>query len=191
MIKCISTKIVELWSRNRIIDVTDKESYGYGMELILSTLLNIMLMMILSFILIKHPIAFLPYMIVYIPLRLFAGGYHADRHWKCILYTQSTFVGWVMFINIMARYNAWYILVELMLAGLIIVVMAPVEASNKPLNEKERRKQKYITWFIQGVVLMAVLLFVLLGYLENTIVLCGIAANISVAFSLLLAKIRE
>lgn len=88
MIKKASTLIVEFWIKNAIIKTDDKESYCYGMELILSTLINVAFMVILSYYVIGYPIAFIPYIAVYTPLRLTAGGYHARSHLKCILYTQ-------------------------------------------------------------------------------------------------------
>ena len=92
MIKKASTLIVEFWIKNAIIKTDDKESYCYGMELILSTLINVAFMVILSYYVIGYPIAFIPYIAVYTPLRLTAGGYHARSHLKCILYTQITIV---------------------------------------------------------------------------------------------------
>jgi len=44
MIKKASTLIVEFWIKNAIIKTDDKESYCYGMELILSTLINVAFM---------------------------------------------------------------------------------------------------------------------------------------------------
>ena len=84
MIKKASTLIVEFWIKNAIIKTDDKESYCYGMELILSTLINVAFMVILSYYVIGYPIAFIPYIAVYTPLRLTAGGYHARSHLKCI-----------------------------------------------------------------------------------------------------------
>lgn len=75
MIKKASTLIVEFWIKNAIIKTDDKESYCYGMELILSTLINVAFMVILSYYVIGYPIAFIPYIAVYTPLRLTAGGY--------------------------------------------------------------------------------------------------------------------
>lgn len=74
MIKKASTLIVEFWIKNAIIKTDDKESYCYGMELILSTLINVAFMVILSYYVIGYPIAFIPYIAVYTPLRLTAGG---------------------------------------------------------------------------------------------------------------------
>lgn len=96
MIKKASTLIVEFWIKNAIIKTDDRESYCYGMELILSTLINVTFMVILSYYVIGYPIAFIPYIAVYTPLRMTAGGYHASSHLKCILYTQITFIVFVM-----------------------------------------------------------------------------------------------
>lgn len=55
MIKKASTLIVEFWIKNAIIKTDDKESYCYGMELILSTLINVAFMVILSYYVIGYP----------------------------------------------------------------------------------------------------------------------------------------
>ena len=62
-------------------------------------------MVILSYYVIGYPIAFIPYIAVYTPLRLTAGGYHARSHLKCILYTQITFIVFVMSALALAKKN--------------------------------------------------------------------------------------
>ena len=60
MIKNISVMCIDLWEKNGVIKEQDKESYQYGMELLLSTLINFMLMVMISICAIKMPMAFLP-----------------------------------------------------------------------------------------------------------------------------------
>ena len=185
MIKKASTLIVEFWIKNAIIKTDDKESYCYGMELILSTLINV------AFIVIGYPIAFIPYIAVYTPLRLTAGGYHARSHLKCILYTQITFIVFVMSALALAKKNIWCLIVLYMVAVLIVLRLAPVEAENKPLTVEEKHKQQLNTWGFQTIILILIVIAAIFGVLKNEIVLCVMAANISVAISLILAKIID
>lgn len=141
MIKKASTLIVEFWIKNAIIKTDDKESYCYGMELILSTLINVAFMVILSYYVIGYPIAFIPYIAVYTPLRLTAGGYHARSHLKCILYTQITFIVFVMSALALGKKYIWSLMVLYMVAVLTVLRLAPVEAENKPLTVEEKHKQ--------------------------------------------------
>ena len=176
MIKKASTLIVEFWIKNAIIKTDDKESYCYGMELILSTLINV---------------AFIPYIAVYTPLRLTAGGYHARSHLKCILYTQITFIVFVMSALALAKKNIWCLIVLYMVAVLTVLRLAPVEAENKPLTGEEKHKQQLNTWGFQTIILIVIVIAAIFGVLKNEIVLCVMAANISVAISLILAKIID
>lgn len=180
MIKKASTLIVEFWIKNAIIKTDDKESYCYGMELILSTLINVAFMVILSYYVIGYPIAFIPYIAVYTPLRLTAGGYHARSHLKCILYTQITFIVFVMSALALAKKNIWCLIVLYMVAVLTVLRLAPVEAENKPLTGEEKHKQQLNTWGFQTIILIVIVIAAIFGVLKNEIVLCVMAANISV-----------
>ena len=154
MIKKASTLIVEFWIKNAIIKTDDKESYCYGMELILSTLINVAFMVILSYYVIGYPIAFIPYIAVYTPLRLTAGGYHASSHLKCILYTQITFIVFVMSALALGKKYIWCLMVLYMVAVLTVLRLAPVEAENKPLTGEEKHKQQLNTWGFQTIILI-------------------------------------
>lgn len=191
MIKKASTLIVEFWIKNAIIKTGDKESYCYGMELILSTLINVAFMVILSYYVIGYPIAFIPYIAVYTPLRLTAGGYHARSHLKCILYTQITFIVFVMSALALGKKYIWCLMVLYMVAVLTLLRLAPVEAENKPLTGEEKHKQQLNTWGFQTIILIVIVIAAIFGVMKNEIVLCIMAANISVAISLILAKIID
>lgn len=191
MIKKASTLIVEFWIKNAIIKTDDKESYCYGMELILSTLINVTFVVILSYYVIGYPIAFIPYIAAYTPLRLTAGGYHASSHLKCILYTQITFIVFVMSALALGKKYIWCLMVLYMVAVLTVLRLAPVEAENKPLTVEEKHKQQLNTWGFQTIILIVIVIAAIFGVMKNEIVLCVMAANISVAISLILAKIID
>ena len=155
------------------------------------TLINVAFMVILSYYVIGYPIAFIPYIAVYTPLRLTAGGYHARSHLKCILYTQITFIVFVMSALALAKKNIWCLIVLYMVAVLTVLRLAPVEAENKPLTGEEKHKQQLNTWGFQTIILIVIVIAAIFGVLKNEIVLCVMAANISVAISLILAKIID
>lgn len=188
MIRKISVKCTESWVKSGVITEDDKEAYQYGMELLLSTLLNFALMVVVSICVIKKPIAIVPYSIVYVPLRMLTGGYHADSHWQCVLYTQGTFAGFVLLV--------WHItekLPEIALAGLIISsfiiwYLAPIEAKNKPLSERERERGKRYSRVLELVIVVVLLGMMFSSRAQNQFLIGGIAANISVSVSLLIGK---
>ena len=75
--------------KKRIIVSNEQwEICAYGLELIVSAVLNIVILVMCSFILHEERYI-LFYFLGFIPLRLFAGGYHADNHLNCCI----TFAG--------------------------------------------------------------------------------------------------
>ena len=52
-------------------------------------------------------------------------------------------------------------------------------------------KQQLNTWGFQTIILIVIVIAAIFGVLKNEIVLCVMAANISVAISLILAKIID
>lgn len=191
MIRNISIQIVEFWQKHKIIKSNNIESYYYGMELMLSTLLNMMLMIILSYSVIGQVLAFLQYSIAYIPLRMTAGGYHASSHWKCILYTQITFVGSILVICRIANKNLWGVIILWVLAGVIVFRFSPIEANNKPLGKLKKKKQRFNSWIIQSIIFVIVIVEMTCGMSKTENVLYIISANISVAISMILTKITN
>ena len=72
--------------RKKMIIVSEEqmEICEYGLELIASGILNIIILVICSFCLHEEKFIVL-YFLGFIPLRLFAGGYHADNHLNCCI----------------------------------------------------------------------------------------------------------
>lgn len=71
--------------------------YAYGLELLLSGLLNTGIVLILSVFLGQGVLA-LFFLAGFIPMRIFAGGYHADTHLNC-----STIFSGIYLLSIVLR----------------------------------------------------------------------------------------
>ena len=73
---------------------TDKnltDVYRYGLEILLSSTLTSLSIIILSLFLNSFGYALL-YFLITIPLRMAAGGYHANTHKKCFLLSNCTYI---------------------------------------------------------------------------------------------------
>lgn len=108
-----------------------------------------------------------------------------------ILYTQITFIVFVMSALALGKKYIWCLMVLYMVAVLTVLRLAPVEAENKPLTVEEKHKQQLNTWGFQTIILIVIVIAAIFGVMKNEIVLCVMAANISVAISLILAKIID
>lgn len=81
----------------------------------------------------------IPYLIGFVPLRVFGGGYHAKTHLSCILFFSSFFLLFIFLKDILQ--TAPYIEIFLCFFVLILVLLfAPVEARNKPLSVESRKQ---------------------------------------------------
>lgn len=190
MIHQIAVKWADWWADSHIIDAQRKEVYQYGMELLVSTFLNCALMIAVSYF-IGMPYAVISYALVYIPLRLTAGGYHAGSHWMCVLYTQATFALSVIGVRALAEREVYSLLPMMLLSGLVVFCLAPVESDNNPQSTSERKRERYRAWIIELVVVLIAMVGVYKGSVQTGFVIVGIAANVSVAFSLVTAKIKN
>lgn len=97
MIEKLAKKIYTYMSRHISVDEELEGVYRYGIEITISSVLNIGIVMAVAFLL-GNPLSGLSYLICLILLRSFCGGYHADSYFKCnclmiILYAISHFDG--------------------------------------------------------------------------------------------------
>lgn len=172
--------------RNYVINIHEKEIYLYGMELLLSTFFNFGFIILNSLCILRMPLAFISYTIVYIPFRLSAGGYHAKNHLSCILYTQGIFVLSVLLMKFMADHAVQFLLPVMAISLLIIWFLAPAEAINKPLSQNEFKKAKQRSRKLAFLFGLLTVIFACLDKLHLEFVSNGIAASVSVALSLVI-----
>lgn len=119
-----------------VISAEDEALYSYGLRQGAVFLLNIATTLCIGWLLgmVKESVVF---MLSYLPLRRMAGGYHARTQLRCYL------LGMVLTVSVLlaAKWLPWngvLCSVLLVAASAIIVWLAPVEDSNKPLDEAEK-----------------------------------------------------
>lgn len=114
-----------------------QEVYTYGIEIILSTLAEIISILI-SAIVFSSFIEGMIFVIVFSSLRLFAGGYHAETYKKCFGVTLGVFLLTLSIANVTSKLFCEKIFwVLLCLVSIYIITRAPVLNKNQPLSEHE------------------------------------------------------
>lgn len=179
MIQSVSISISEAWAESGVISGDEAESYRYGLELLISTALNLLAIVCISIVL-GHPLMFIPYLAVFIPMRLFAGGYHAGRHWICILFNAFVYFAALFTMPLMSDYASAVFCVAVSVTALVLVFLyAPVEAKNKPLYDSERVRSRRISLALAAALLAASLVLCFTGVLPLPLcrmLFCGEAA---------------
>lgn len=114
-----------------------QEVYIYGVEIILSTFIEV-ISVIISSILFSSFIKGLIFIIIFFTFRLFTGGYHAETYKKCFFITLGVFWTVSLSADITSKIFCKKILLDLLFLSLIYIIgRAPVINKNQPLNKEE------------------------------------------------------
>ncbi len=163
MITKISTKIVRFVSRYTEIPSDMTDVYRYGIEITISSILNIVLILICSLI-VKNILAGIVYLFVFIFLRTFSGGYHATTYFRCNLTFVITFAVTYFSFKVLVYYNSPIPICEaISLLHLIpFVLFSPVPNKHKPLLDKQKRRSHMLSLIIASLLsLIGIILSVL------------------------------
>ena len=118
------------------------EYYRYGIEVALSSLLNLAIIIIIG-IISMHIIESLIFLIVFIFVRQVTGGYHADTYFKCNLYLCLSFVLLLISYDFFSNNNNVYLVTAINIVSLLIIsIFSPVENKNKPIAKANRKGLK-------------------------------------------------
>lgn len=143
MINKISSQLVDYLIKSNVISSEDERAYyKYGIEITVSSILNIILILLCGLIL-NCLIESLIFLTVFIPIRKYTGGFHAETYFKC------NFTFCISYIMMICTYKITYGIVSthflfLIVVSCIIIIAfkCPVENENKPLSEEDKKKYR-------------------------------------------------
>lgn len=152
MIKRAVTRLVSAQIRLGTIQESNRKVYEYGYQLMIEAFINVVISLLLGAVLgcFKEVVFFL---IVFMPLRSFCGGYHAAKTWQCTVLSNLV----VLLVIVVSKVSLLagiitpvYILGDIVIGGMI-VLFAPVDNENRRLGEKERRRYKMTASVVMSV----------------------------------------
>ncbi len=164
MISKASSYLASLLLKEQIIVAEDREIYEYGFEITMANMVNGVIVLLIGVGLHRLPDAVLFYL-VFVSLRFFCGGYHADSYLGCFLSFAVTTALCLTISGLAARYVevvAGLSFIATMALWIYIFRMAPVEHENRPLTQKERshfrRRSVQVGgfWSMVGIILWMV-----------------------------------
>lgn len=190
MIVRVSKRLSSFFADNGIIEKEDIEVYEYSLQILLSTVINFVAVIVLA-VVTKTVLLSVSFLMGFIPLRLMAGGYHAKNHLRCFLILIGTYVAFVTGVLLVP--NQFLVVITLfvtIVSILLIFFLAPVEDKNKPLSEEEKKSYKHKSRIALTVFVVADM--VLLAVLQNKKIAFSLALGaFAVAVSLLASLIRN
>lgn len=162
MIGALADKITKCFVKNSIVSYEDQEIYTYGLHQGIIMIVNILTFILigLSFRMIRESLMF---MIFYIPLRTYAGGYHAKTPTSC--YILSIFM--IILVLLAVKTVSWTISIIIgisLLSGIIIFALSPVEDKNKPLSDSQMIRYRQMARAILAIELIGIAVLLYGGY---------------------------
>lgn len=157
--RTLSQKIVNKLCEQDVIDTCDAAAYVYGYELLISSVISVLIVVLVSIICgdLRYSLSFL---LGFVIQRIYIGGYHATSHIRCYFAFYGMFLICVLLSKLIAATYIFRMITTALLLT-ISILFAPVEAKNKPLNEKKRLKYKIIASTLSAIDFIFALLNVL------------------------------
>lgn len=155
----LSGKIAESLTNSGIITTEDKELYEYGLHHGLLMIINLLTTVVIG-LLFKMVWQSFVFMIAYIPLRTYAGGYHAKTQFRCYLLSIVIMLAALFGIKQIPWTGSIGIGLTLCAIG-IILYFSPVEDKNKPLSSMEVKvygKRARIILFIEIIIMLIMMI---------------------------------
>lgn len=163
MIKKAATVGANWLCVNGVIEDNKDKIYAYGLELLLSGIVNVLCVLLLSNVLF-HISSGLFFLLAFIPLRSTAGGYHANSHWGCNLVFLTTFVFTQVIADIFnGQYTATVYLIVATISFVTLLLLSPCEAGNKALTPERHTRNRRRSLFLGGVNLTISIVLLIMG----------------------------
>ena len=190
MYEKLSKKITDILIDHKIISKNDFEIYVYCFEIILSTIISSIFIIIWS-ILFKQFFNTVLFFIGFFFCRKVSGGYHAKSHITCFLFTQALFISYlslISFSNILESKFA-FILITI-LTTIIIFIFAPIDNENKPFRKNEKIKFKKRSRILSTINIIIVFVSYYFSLFINEC-FCYMLGVFSVSIMLILGKAQN
>lgn len=148
IISYVAELVSDYFVKNKIVLAEDKNIYKYGTEIAVSSAFGILAIILVSAILGRFQDGVL-YLLCFIPIRVYAGGFHMSTYFKCnaAFISSSAFILYIS--NKFPKKFEFYISIILIIISLItVIILSPIENKNKSVSLKEQKKYKKLSIII-------------------------------------------
>lgn len=169
MFEYLTEKIVLFLVMRRILDFDNWDVYAYSIEVILMNFVLLLSILGIS-ILGNCLILFAGYILFYIPIRIFAGGYHAKDSSRCYLLSAGLYIILVCIYELLPElYTNRYAIITGIIAVSGLAIIAPHNNKKHPLAEYQYNRNRKIVYAILAIDVIA---FMLCAKVESTMASC-------------------
>ncbi len=154
----LAVDIAFLLIKNKIVDIEQRDIYVYGLEVILLNA-SLLLVFLIASLLSGTMINFLTYMIFFLPIRIFSGGFHAKSSDSCfILSTMMYGISIAITASFPLLYQNWKWTIAGIISVIIILALSPMINENNPLTKSQQKRNRIIVYILLSVDLVIYIL---------------------------------
>jgi accessory gene regulator B len=169
------------------LSINARKIYVHGIEILLSSLLNVVLILAAGLI-IKDILSSFVFLAVIVPLRQICGGYHAKTYFWCNFYFVSFFLAICLTSGYLAQFMNIAALSVVIICGFIpVYALSPIENENKnhfDENKKARLNKLSVIVYL-AVSLCSVLLIPVSGFYAMVTALSLVAVSLLIVVEFL------
>lgn len=156
MVSKLSAHITKKLLSNSTINKEDEELYRYGLFMLLSQLMYLLISCIFGLIfdcLFESIIFYIAFQFI----RRYAGGYHASTEIRCEILSTLSILACIVAIKLSKIHDFQNALLIISAASAVCVFfLCPLDAPEKPLSEKEFKYFRKVSWMILIVIIIAI-----------------------------------
>ena len=192
--KSISGTIANtLWTQG-IIQEEDIDTCRYGLDVFISSALEIASILIIATFIGNFFQAVLLFT-AFIPLRIYAGGYHADTRVKCYLISVGVYVFLTLFTSVISsKLYATVNIILILLAVVTVLTSAPIIHKNKTICEIERkyyRKLSISICLIESIIILILTVVLPQSHYIVSLAIGQAAVTVSMIAAIIKGKITD
>ncbi len=192
MINNLAKRFADRLLANGSISEDEQELYIYGLFMLLSSLMYLILACFLGCILgcvLESIIFYAAFQFI----RRYAGGYHASTEMRCEILSTLSILACIVVLRLSMTYDFQFaLLVVSAVSTVCIAVLCPLDTPEKPLSKKEFKYFRKISWLILSVISLVVIIsyFVQLKWLRIFFTPCCLSLILE-CFLLVAGKLKQ
>ena len=152
----MSAYITDTLIEGKIIKMEERNLYLYCFGTLIEMTANIITTLIISALLGKI-VAALFFMLIFIPLRITAGGYHCETAGKCYLLSMAVYLAVILTYDYVSIAPSYVCVLMCVIDFAAIIILSPVVSPNKPFTAKEKIKNRQISIALSLIYITAII----------------------------------
>lgn len=152
----ISEFITDILIEGNAIKNEERNLYLYCFGTLIEMTANLITTLIIGALLGKI-VAALIFMLIFIPLRSTAGGYHCETAGKCYLLSMAVYLSVILTYDFVSVAPSYVFALVCVFDLTAIIILSPVVSPNKPFTAKEKIKNRQISIALSLIYITAIL----------------------------------